>query len=109
MSIDSKYNLFNGSSGAFVEELFARYSRDPSSVDPSWQEYFQELAEDARTLMGAGIEKPGASWERADWPHDDSDDLISALNPAFVEKVQAKVKRPKKIFAKRRWIQLDVL
>ena len=92
MSIDSKYNLFNGSSGAFVEELFARYSRDPSSVDPSWQEYFQELAEDARTLMGAGIEKPGASWERADWPHDDSDDLISALNPAFVEKVQAKKK-----------------
>ena len=93
MSIDSKYNLFNGSSGAFVEELFARYSRDPSSVDPSWQEYFQELAEDALTLMGAGIEKPGASWERADWPHDDSDDLISALNPAFVEKVQAKKKR----------------
>ena len=43
MSIDSKDNLFNGSSGAFVEELFARYSRDPSSVDPSWQQYFQEL------------------------------------------------------------------
>ena len=90
MSIDSKDNLFNGSSGAFVEELFARYSRDPSSVDPSWQEYFQELAEDARTLMGAGLEKPGASWKRSDWPYDDSDDLVSALNPGFEAKIQKK-------------------
>lgn len=90
MSIDSKDNLFNGSSGAFVEELFARYSRDPSSVDPSWQEYFQELAEDARKLMGAGLEKPGASWKRSDWPYDDSDDLVSALNPGFEAKIQKK-------------------
>ncbi len=90
MSIDSKENLFNGSSGAFVEELFARYTKDPTSVDPSWQAYFEELAEDARMLMGAGIEKPGASWKRNDWPYDDGDDLMSALNPGFEAKVQAK-------------------
>ncbi len=84
MSIDSEDNLFNGASGAFVEELFARYSRDPSSVDPSWRAYFEELAEDARILMGAGIDKPGASWKRPDWPYDGSgDDLIAALNPGF--------------------------
>lgn len=92
MSIDSKDNLFNGSSGAFVEELFARYSRDPSSVDPSWQKYFEELAEDARVLMGAGIEKPGASWSRSDWPYYDTDDLTSALNPAYEAKVGKKTK-----------------
>lgn len=90
MSIDSKDNLFNGSSGAFVEELFARYSRDPSSVDPSWQAYFEELAEDAHALMGAGIEKPGASWERNDWPYDSGDDLIGALNPGFEQAIQKK-------------------
>jgi 2-oxoglutarate dehydrogenase E1 component len=90
MNIDSKENLFNGSSGAFVEELFARYTKDPASVDPSWQAYFEELAEDARMLMGVGIEKPGASWKRNDWPYDDSDDLMSALNPGFEAKVQAK-------------------
>ena len=92
MSTDSKDNLFNGASGAFVEELFARYSRDPSSVDPSWQEYFEELAEDARLLMGAGVEKPGASWERNDWPQDNGDDLLSALNPGFEVKAQKKKK-----------------
>ncbi len=90
MSIDSKDNLLSGSSGAFVEELFARYSRDPESVDPSWQAYFEELAEDARALMGAGIEKPGASWKRSDWPYDDGDDIMSALNPGFEAKVQSK-------------------
>ena len=91
MSIDNKENLFNGSSGAFVEELFARYSRDPSSVDPSWQAYFEELADDARLLMGAGVEKPGASWKRNDWPYDNNDDLMGALNPGF----EAKAKKAK--------------
>ncbi len=90
MSMENKDNLFNGSSGAFVEELFARYSRDPSSVDASWQEYFEELADDARILLGAGIEKPGASWTRTDWPYDGNDDLTAALNPGFDAKIQQK-------------------
>ena len=80
MSIDNKENLFNSSSGAFVEELFARYSRDPSSVDQSWQTYFEELSEDTNLHMEAGV---GASWERKDWPNDNSDDLMGALNPGF--------------------------
>lgn len=80
MSIDNKENLFNSSSGAFVEELFARYSRDPSSVDQSWQTYFEELSEDTNLHMEAGV---GASWERKDWPDDNSDDLMGALNPGF--------------------------
>ncbi|MCC3861663.1 2-oxoglutarate dehydrogenase E1 component [Pseudemcibacter aquimaris] len=92
MSIESKDDLLNGSSGAFVEEMFARYTRDPNSVDASWQQYFQELADDARALMGAGLEKPGASWKRSDWPYTDNDDLVSALNPGFEEKVQKKKK-----------------
>ncbi|MEZ5757594.1 MAG: 2-oxoglutarate dehydrogenase E1 component [Emcibacteraceae bacterium] len=90
MSIETKENLFNGASGAFVEELFARYSRDPSSVDPSWQAYFEELADDARLLMGAGKEKPGASWTRKDWPYNENDDLTDALNPGYEAKVENK-------------------
>ncbi len=95
MSIDKEDNFFNGSSGAFIEELFARYSQDPSSVDPSWQTYFSELADDARLLMDAGIKKPGASWKRDDWPFDGSNgqaDLISALNPGFEAKLIKKTK-----------------
>ncbi len=89
MTIDLETeSLINGSSGAFVEELFARYTKDPSSVDASWAEYFQGLAEDAKNLMNAGVEKPGASWKRADWPHkvkSREDDYLAALDPGYRE------------------------
>ena len=91
MSIDNKENLFNSSSGAFVEELFARYSRDPSSVDQSWQTYFEELSEDTNLHMEAGV---GASWERKDWPDDNSDDLMGALNPGFEFKYKKALGQP---------------
>lgn len=42
MSVDPQ--LLNVSNLSFVEELYARFTRDPSSVDPSWREYFRGLA-----------------------------------------------------------------
>ena len=39
-----------GGNGAFIEDLYARYLRDPAAVDPSWRGYFDEL----------GPETPGA-------------------------------------------------
>ncbi|WP_138380978.1 2-oxoglutarate dehydrogenase E1 component [Luteithermobacter gelatinilyticus] len=77
--------LFNGSSGAFVEELFLRYCKDPESVDPSWQTYFKELAADARALMQAGKERTEASWRRQDWPGlgSGTNDYIEALDPGY--------------------------
>lgn len=75
----------DGVNAPFVEELFARYIRDPGSVDPSWQDYFEDLAGDAKALMEAGVEKPGASWQRSDWPNGGGGDadLLSALDPGF--------------------------
>ncbi|PHZ84008.1 2-oxoglutarate dehydrogenase E1 component [Paremcibacter congregatus] len=89
-------SLINGSSGAFVEELFARYCKDPSSVDASWATYFDGLAEDARALLNAGVEKPGASWDRSDWPHkvkSAEDDYLAALDPGYVDTTPA-LKKP---------------
>ena len=81
-------SLLNGSSGAFVEELFARYTKDPTSVDGSWAQYFEGLAEDAKALLDAGVEKPAASWERPNWDHkvkSTEEDYLSALDPGYVE------------------------
>ena len=89
-------SLINGSSGAFIEELFARYVKDPNSVDSSWADYFQDLAEDAKALLDAGLEKPGASWQRPDWDHkvkSVEDDYRSALDPGHLE--ETPVERPK--------------
>jgi len=85
-------SVINGSSGAFVEELFARYTRDPDSVDSSWATYFAGLAEDARALLNAGVDKPAASWERPDWDHkvkSVEDDYISALDPGYIDATPA--------------------
>ena len=81
-------SVINGSSGAFVEDLFARYTKDPDSVDSSWATYFAGLAEDARALLNAGVNKPAASWERPDWDHkvkSVEDDYISALDPGHID------------------------
>ena len=88
-------SLLNGSSGAFVEELFARYTKDPTSVDSSWAEYFEGLADDAKALLDAGVEKPAASWGRPNWDHKvktPEDDYRAALDPGYVESGPARKK-----------------
>ncbi len=44
---------------AFVEELYARYLADPSSVDPEWARFFADLSDDAPSVAK---ELSGASW-----------------------------------------------
>ena len=40
-----------GGNGAFIEDLYARYLRDPSTIDPSWRGYFDELGPETRALF----------------------------------------------------------
>src|SRR5688500_16287097 len=40
-----------GGNGAFIEDLYARYLRDPSAIDPSWRSYFDELGPETRGLF----------------------------------------------------------
>ncbi len=86
-------SVINGSSGAFVEDLFASYTKDPTSVDSSWADYFDSLAEDAKMLLNAGVDKPAASWERPDWDHkvkSEQDDYLAALDPGYLEKMPSR-------------------
>ena len=34
-------NLLSGKNVAFLEDLYAQYLSDPSSVDPKWCNYFE--------------------------------------------------------------------
>jgi 2-oxoglutarate dehydrogenase E1 component len=91
------HNHFSGSSGAYVEELFARYTENPNSVDASWQDYFKDMDEDATALKNAGVTKPEASWARNDWPMSaagQDQDLISALDPGMPD-IEKAVKKSK--------------
>jgi len=49
----SHNGLLQGANTQYLEELYRQYLRDPSSVDASWQQFFQgyELG-NGRTMLG---------------------------------------------------------
>ena len=55
---DRRSFLF-GSNADFIAELYSRYLENPSSVDPSWAQFFNGLHDDAGSIRG---ELRGASW-----------------------------------------------
>ncbi|MGB3447627.1 MAG: 2-oxoglutarate dehydrogenase E1 component [Xanthobacteraceae bacterium] len=75
-----------GANAAYIDDIYARYEKDPGSVDPEWQEFFGSLKD-----KPADVQKnaEGPSWARANWPLTPKDELTSALdgNWAQVEKV----------------------
>ncbi|MGY3078294.1 2-oxoglutarate dehydrogenase E1 component [Bradyrhizobium sp. LM6.10] len=84
-------SFLQGTNATYIDEIYARYEKDPSSVDAEWQDFFKSLND-----QPADISKnaEGPSWERANWPLTPQDDLTSALdgNWAEVEKtVGAKI------------------
>ncbi len=74
-----------GANAGYIEDLYARYEKDPASVDVEWRDFFAALKDDPHV-----IEKnaSGASWEQPHWPLSPRNDLVSALdgNWADVEK-----------------------
>ncbi|WP_169544168.1 2-oxoglutarate dehydrogenase E1 component [Sneathiella aquimaris] len=52
-------SFLSGTNAGFIEDLYLRYQNDPTSVDSSWQQYFQTLGDDAETVVA---ENRGAPW-----------------------------------------------
>ena len=80
-----------GGNAAYIEDLYARYEADPTSVDAEWREFFGALADDAGAVKQNAR---GASWKKPNWPVHANGELVSALdgNWAQVEKaVGAKI------------------
>jgi 2-oxoglutarate dehydrogenase E1 component len=63
-----------GANAAYVEDMQARYARDPASVDAEWRAFFEGLTDQPN---GAAH---GPSWQRADWPPVANGDLVAALS-----------------------------
>ncbi|MGY3584267.1 2-oxoglutarate dehydrogenase E1 component [Bradyrhizobium sp. USDA 4341] len=78
-------SFLQGTNATYIDDLYARYEQDPSSVDAEWQDFFKSLKD-----APADVQKnaDGASWGRANWPVTPRDELTSALdgNWAQVEK-----------------------
>lgn len=75
-----------GGNAAFVEDLYARWADDPSSVEPSWQAFFASLADHADEVKRAAAQpawtRPSAPAARPDWMS-----AIDGLWPAVEAKI----------------------
>ncbi|WP_424927366.1 2-oxoglutarate dehydrogenase E1 component [Amaricoccus tamworthensis] len=88
-------SFLQGHNADFIEQLHARYSQDPESVDESWKSYFAGL-DDAPVDVTTAAQGP--SWARNDWPPAPNDELTAALDGQWgpePEKAVAKKVRDK--------------
>jgi len=78
-------SFLDGANAAYIDELYARYEKDPSSVDADWADFFKSLKDQPADVAKNA---QGPSWERTNWPATPTDELTSALdgNWAQVEK-----------------------
>ena len=73
----ARTSFLYGGNASYIENLYARYERDPKAVDAAWQSFFQSLKDER-----ADVERNahGPSWRRPDWPLPERNDLIGALD-----------------------------
>ena len=70
-------SFLDGANAAYIDQLYARYQDDPSSVNEEWRAFFKALNENPADVKKAAT---GASWQRANWPQAPKNDLVSALD-----------------------------
>jgi 2-oxoglutarate dehydrogenase E1 component len=81
-----------GANAPYIEEMQARYEKDPQSVEQGWRDFFAALGDDPSSVEKAAS---GPSWEKANWPAQPKGDLISALDgdwPAIEKAVGEKLR-----------------
>jgi 2-oxoglutarate dehydrogenase E1 component len=70
-------SFLQGANAAYIERLLDAYAADPSSVSPSWRQFFAELGgRGGADVQGAR----GASWAKPDWPIAANGEWVSALD-----------------------------
>src|SRR4029079_17292084 len=75
-------SFLQGTNVSYIDGIYARYEKDPASVDTEWQEFFKSLKDppsDVREKRG------GPSWGRDNWPLAPRDELTSALDGNWIE------------------------
>src|SRR6195952_1318385 len=75
-------SFLQGANATYIDELYARYEKEPASVDPEWQEFFKSLKDPPADILKNA---DGPSWERSNWPLSPRDDLTSALDGNWAE------------------------
>jgi 2-oxoglutarate dehydrogenase E1 component len=83
--------LYGGNAG-FVEDLQSRWAKDPSSVEPSWAEFFASLADAPEAVRQAGAPPTWAPRAEAA-PRPDWLPAIDGLWPVVEAKLQRQIEQ----------------
>jgi 2-oxoglutarate dehydrogenase E1 component len=75
-----------GGNASYIEDLYARYEKDPNAVDGQWRAFFQSLKDDPTAVVKSAT---GPSWRKANWPVRANGDLVAALDGNWAEIEQA--------------------
>jgi len=71
-----------GANATYIEDLYARYQENPTSVEAEWQAFFGALKEEGN-LVAKNAQ--GASWKRPNWPVPLNGELVSALDGNWIQ------------------------
>src|SRR6202163_1405148 len=70
-------SFLQGANAPYIDDIYARYEKDPASVDSEWQEFFRSLKDPPADILKNA---EGPSWSRVNWPLTPRDELTSALD-----------------------------
>ena len=75
-------SFLQGTNAPYIDDIYARYENDPSSVDAEWQQFFKSLKDPPADVRKNA---EGPSWGRDNWPLTPRDELTSALDGNWIE------------------------
>lgn len=52
-------SFLDGANATYIDDLYARYEKDPSSVDPDWVDFFKSLKDQPSDVAKNAQGRPG--------------------------------------------------
>jgi len=61
-------SFLQGANAPYIDDIYARYEKDPASVDPEWQEFFRSLKDQPGDIL-KNAEGPLGAGTAGRWRH----------------------------------------
>ncbi|WP_375673662.1 2-oxoglutarate dehydrogenase E1 component [Bartonella sp. AA18HLJMS] len=76
-SLFAQTSFLYGGNADYIDQLYAQYEKDPTSVDSQWRAFFEGLHDNKEDVLKNA---EGATWQRDHWPLKAEGELVSALD-----------------------------
>ncbi|EJF85387.1 2-oxoglutarate dehydrogenase E1 component [Bartonella rattimassiliensis] len=76
-SLFAQTSFLYGGNADYIDQLYAQYEKDPTSVDSQWRAFFEGLHDNKEDVLKNA---EGATWQRDHWPLKANGELVSAID-----------------------------